>query len=118
MLEALNAKGSVALYINFETSKSIIKPESQTIVDQIAQLLKENPALKINVEGHTDNVGTPAANQTLSESRAKAVMNTLVTKGIYKTRLAAKGWGQTKPVSDNNTDDGKAKNRRVEIVKL
>ena len=118
MLEALNANGSIALYINFETGKSIIKPESQTIVEQIAQLLKENPTLKISVEGHTDNVGTPAANQTLSEGRAKAVMNALVTKGIDKTRLAAKGWGQTKPVSDNTTDDGKAKNRRVEIVKL
>jgi OOP family OmpA-OmpF porin len=118
MLEALNKSGSVALYINFETGKAVIKPESQTIVTQIAQLLKENPSLKISIEGHTDNVGTAQANQTLSENRAKAVMNAVTAAGIDKLRLVAKGWGQTKPVSDNNTEDGKAKNRRVEIVKL
>jgi OmpA-OmpF porin, OOP family len=118
MLEALNKNGSVALYINFETGKSIIKPESQTIIDQIAQMLKENAALKIGIEGHTDNVGTPQANLRLSEERAKAVVNSVVAKGIDKSRLVSKGWGQTKPIMENNTEEGKAKNRRVEIVKL
>ena len=118
MLEALNKTGSIALYINFETGKSIIKPESQTIIDQVVQLLKENTALKISVEGHTDNVGTVQANQTLSENRAKAVMNAIAAKGIDKSRLVSKGWGQSKSIADNNTDEGKAKNRRVEIVKL
>lgn len=118
MLEALNKSGSVALYINFETGKSIIKPESQTIIDQIAQMLKENASLKISIEGHTDNVGTSQTNQMLSENRAKSVMNAVVAKGIDKSRLLAKGWGQTKPISENNTEEGKAKNRRVEIVKL
>ena len=118
MLEALNKTGSIALYINFETGKSIIKPESQTIIDQVVQLLTENTALKISVEGHTDNVGNVQANQTLSENRAKAVMNAIAAKGIDKSRLVSKGWGQNKPISENNTDEGKAKNRRVEIVKL
>ncbi|MEO8150561.1 MAG: OmpA family protein [Bacteroidia bacterium] len=118
MLEALNKTGSVALYINFETGKADIKPESQNIIDQITEMLKANPTLKISINGHTDNVGTPASNQTLSESRAKSVMNALIAKGIDKSRLSAKGWGQTKPVADNDTEDGKAKNRRVEIVKI
>jgi OOP family OmpA-OmpF porin len=118
MLEAINKNGSVSLQINFETGKSAIKPESQVIVDQIAEMLKTNPGLKVSIEGHTDNVGSAAANKTLSESRAKSVVASLVLKGIDKTRLSSKGWGQEKPVADNGTDEGKAKNRRVEIVKI
>jgi OOP family OmpA-OmpF porin len=118
MLEALNKNGSIALQINFETGKSVIRPESQAIVDQIAEMLKSDPSLKVSIEGHTDNVGTPASNKTLSENRSKAVMAALITKGIDKARLSAKGWGQEKPIADNKTDEGKEKNRRVEIVKL
>ena len=116
--KALNTTGSIALYINFETGKSDIKPESQNIIDQVAGMLKENSGLKISIEGHTDNVGSMASNKTLSENRAKSVMNALVAKGIDKSRLSAKGWGQEKPLMPNTTDEGKAKNRRVEIVKL
>lgn len=118
MLAALNKNGSIALYINFETGKSDIKMESQTTLNQVAQMLTENATLKISVEGHTDNVGNATLNKTLSENRAKAVMNYLVAKGINSTRLTSKGWGQTKPISDNSTEDGKAKNRRVELVKM
>jgi OmpA-OmpF porin, OOP family len=118
MFTAINKNGFVALYINFETGKSEIKPESKPIIDQIYEMLKQNPDLKISIEGHTDNVGTEKSNQTLSESRAKSVMNALVSKGIIVSRLQYKGWGQTKPIADNNTEEGKAKNRRVEIVKL
>jgi len=118
ILKALNTEGHISLYINFETGKSVIKPESQPIIDEVATMLQSDPALKISIEGHTDNVGTPASNQTLSESRAKAVMNAVITKGIDKTRLVSKGWGQTKSLMDNKTDEGKAKNRRVEIVKI
>lgn len=118
ILTALNAEGHISLYINFETGKSDIQSESQKIIDQIAEMLTTNLSLKISVEGHTDNVGTPTANKTLSENRAKAVMNTLIAKGIDKFRLSAKGWGQDKPILDNNTEEGKAKNRRVEIVKM
>jgi OmpA-OmpF porin, OOP family len=117
MFDAINNDGSVALYINFETGKSDIQPESKAIIDQIYEMLKQNPDLKISIEGHTDNVGTAETNQILSESRAKSVMNELVSKGIPAERLKYKGWGQVKPIADNNTEEGKAKNRRVEIVK-
>jgi outer membrane protein OmpA-like peptidoglycan-associated protein len=117
MFDALNKEGFIALYINFETGKADIKPESQKIIDQIVQMLKDNPTLNISIEGHTDNVGTPQSNQTLSENRARAVMNAIIAKGIDKSRLSSRGWGQTKPIADNKTEEGRAKNRRVEIVK-
>lgn len=118
MFEKLNKKGSVALYINFETGKATIKAESQKMVEQIAEMMKANPALKVSIEGHTDNVGTPAGNKTLSEARAKAVMKAVIDTGVDASRLSAKGWGQDKPAADNKTEEGKAKNRRVEIVKI
>ena len=118
ILTELNTNGHIALYINFETGKSDIKPESQKIIDQIVEMLKSNPTLKISIEGHTDNVGNSQSNQTLSENRAKAVMNAIIAKRIDKSRLSTKGWGQTKPIVDNSSDDGRAKNRRVEIVKF
>ena len=117
MFKEITEKGFIALYINFETGKSTLKPESLPIVDQMVKMLNEAPTMKISIEGHTDNVGTPAANKVLSENRAKSVVNALIAKGIEKTRLSSKGWGQEKPMTDNNSDDGKAKNRRVEIVK-
>lgn len=117
MLDALNKQGFVTLYINFDTNKATIKPESKPIVDQIAVLLKNNPGLKVSVEGHTDNTGTPARNKTLSKERAQSVVQALATAGIDRKRLSAVGWGQEKPIADNRTDEGKAKNRRVEIVK-
>jgi len=117
MLDSLNKQGFVALYINFDTNKATIKPDSKPIIDQIVLLLKENTGLKVSVEGHTDSTGTAAKNKTLSQERAQAVMNALVAAGIDKKRLAAVGWGQEKPLADNRTEDGKAKNRRVEIVK-
>jgi OOP family OmpA-OmpF porin len=117
MLDALNKDGFIALYINFDTGKADIKPESQPIIAQIAELLKTNPDLKVSIEGHTDNVGTPAANKTLSESRAKSVLNAVAALGVSAGRMTAVGWGQERPVGDNRSEDGRAKNRRVEIVK-
>ena len=73
--------------------------------------------MKISVEGHTDNVGTPESNQKLSENRAKAVYDYLVAKGIDKNRLSYTGWGQEKSIADNRSEDGRYKNRRVELVK-
>ena len=116
--DELNKSGKIALYINFETAKSAIKPESQNIIEDIAQMLTENPTIKISIEGHTDNTGNPAANKILSENRAKAVMNSLLSKGIGANQMSSKGWGQEKSIVDNDTEEGKAKNRRVEIVKL
>jgi len=117
MLDALNKDGFIALYINFETNKATIKPESKPIVDQVIVLLKDNLNLNVNVEGHTDSTGTPSRNKTLSQERAQSVVNALTAAGVDKKRLNAVGWGQEKPVADNRTEEGKAKNRRVEIVK-
>jgi outer membrane protein OmpA-like peptidoglycan-associated protein len=117
ILQEINKNGHIALYINFETGKSAIKAESQNIVDQIVTMLKENESLQVSIEGHTDNVGQAVANQKLSEDRANSVMNAIVKGGIDKTRLAAKGWGQTTPIADNKTEENRALNRRVEIVK-
>ena len=118
MMKALNKDGFIALYINFETGKSDIKAESQGTINQIAEMLKQNGDLKISIEGHTDNVGSDQSNQTLSENRAAAVMNAIIALGIDKSRLSSKGWGASKPIADNRTEDGRAKNRRVEIVKV
>ncbi len=117
MFEALNRDGHIALYINFDTGKSIIRDESKPIIEQIVQMMKSNPDLKIGVEGHTDNVGSPASNKTLSEARAKSVVSALVAQGISADRLTPAGYGQDNPVADNNTEEGRAKNRRVELIK-
>jgi outer membrane protein OmpA-like peptidoglycan-associated protein len=117
MLDALNREGHIALYINFDTGKSTIKPESKPIIEQIVQMLKSNPDLKLSVEGHTDNVGNPKSNKTLSDDRAKAVVSAIVAQGIDAKRLSTAGYGQDKPIADNKTEEGRAKNRRVELVK-
>lgn len=117
MYDALSKDGFIALNILFETGKAIIQAESQPLIDQVYELLNGNPDLKVSIEGHTDNTGTVAGNKKLSEERAKAVMNALITLGIKAERLSSVGWGQEKPVADNRTEDGRSKNRRVEIVK-
>jgi outer membrane protein OmpA-like peptidoglycan-associated protein len=117
MYEALSKDGFMALYINFDTGKAEIKPESQGTVAQIATLLNGHADLKLSIEGHTDNVGTPAANKTLSEQRAQAVMAAVLKGGVAASRVSAVGWGQEKPIADNRSEEGRAKNRRVEIVK-
>lgn len=117
ILDALNREGHIALYINFDTGKSTIKPESKSIIEQIVQIMKANPDLEIGVEGHTDNVGNPKSNKILSEERAKSVAAAIVAQGIDAKRLSAEGFGQDKPIADNKTEEGRAKNRRVELVK-
>jgi len=117
ILKTLNTEGHIALYINFDTGKSTIKPDSQNIIHQIVAMMKDNPDLRIGVEGHTDNVGNPKSNQTLSEDRAKAVVAAIEKEGIDTKRLSAAGFGQDKPIADNKTEEGRAKNRRVELVK-
>lgn len=117
MLDALSKDGFIALNILFETGKATIQAESKPLIDQVFELLKTNPDLKVSIEGHTDNTGTAAGNRKLSEDRAKSVVAALIALGINKERLTAAGWGQEKPVADNRTEEGRAKNRRVEIVK-
>lgn len=124
------AKGAVPLYdrmmsdgkfitygITFDVGKSVIKPESMGEINRIVQLMSENPDLKFSVEGHTDSTGNATSNQTLSEARSKAIVEKLIELGISTDRLTALGKGQTTPIADNGTDEGRAKNRRVEFVK-
>lgn len=108
----------MALYVNFDTDKATIRPESAPTVAEVLTLLQQNPTLRLAVQGHTDNAGTSQHNQQLSEARAAAVVASLSQAGIAATRLQAAGFGQTKPLADNSTEEGKAKNRRVELVKL
>jgi outer membrane protein OmpA-like peptidoglycan-associated protein len=118
MKAALDKEGHVALYINFDVDKATIRPDSEPIVAEIVKLLETNPDLKIRIEGHTDNTGADNHNQTLSENRAASVYGALLTKGIAQSRLQSAGFGASKPIADNASEAGKAKNRRVEIVKL
>jgi len=119
LAEALKTKGSIAVHnILFDTGKATIKPESAGTLAVIADALKSEEALKIEIQGHTDNVGAPAANLKLSQDRAAAVKAYLVqTGGIAAARLTTAGLGDTKPIGDNKTDEGRAQNRRVELVK-
>jgi OOP family OmpA-OmpF porin len=104
--------------INFDIDKAIIKPESMGTLNMIVQVLKDNPDIKFEIDGHTDNSGTTQHNLTLSQQRADAVKAQLISMGIDASRLSTKGFGDTKPISDNNTLEGKANNRRVEFVKM
>lgn len=105
--------------IFFETGKYDLKKESEAELENLYDLLTENPSVIIQINGHTDNVGKATDNLVLSNNRAKAVVNFLVKKGIAPQRLIAKGFGQTQPIADNNTEEGRAKNRRtaVEVIK-
>jgi OOP family OmpA-OmpF porin len=102
--------------IQFESGKAVIKPESDGIIEALKNYLEKTPRVtKLRIEGHTDNVGTPESNVTLSGERALAIKKALIAKGVKAERLLAVGFGQTKPVADNATDEGKAKNRRTEF---
>jgi OmpA-OmpF porin, OOP family len=117
MYSALSSAGFIALYINFDFGKAELKADGERTVDEIAKMLKNNAGLKVRIEGHTDNVGSAAANKTLSENRAGAVMSALIRRGIDSSRLTAAGLGSERPIADNRTEEGRAKNRRVELVK-
>ena len=117
MWQTLQKDGFMSLYINFDTNKATIKPESAGIIDQIIELMKSQPGLKLSIEGHTDSQGSPESNKSLSLNRSKALIKAVSEGGIDASRMSAVGWGQEKPVADNRTEEGRAKNRRVEIVK-
>tara|TARA_R110002051_G_scaffold63132_1_gene114888 strand:- start:9066 stop:10088 length:1023 start_codon:yes stop_codon:yes gene_type:complete len=115
---ALDQKGMVTLYINYDTNKSDIKADALPTMDEIFKLLSENPELKISIEGHTDNVGNEKYNMQLSEVRAKGILDYLTNKGIKSERLKSLGFGDSKPIATNNTEENKALNRRVELRKI
>jgi len=115
-LQPLEANAAVVLKnIFFESNKYQLKSESEAELNEVVQLMKENPTLRIQISGHTDNSGKATDNQVLSENRAKAVTNYLVAKGIAAARLTYKGFGDTQPIADNATPEGRAKNRRTEL---
>lgn len=108
---------SITYGILFDTASDKIKPESEPTLNEVLNLLKSQTALNLGIEGHTDSQGNDAYNQDLSQRRAQSVVNWLTAKGIPAARLSAAGFGKTKPVSDNATAQGRALNRRVELVK-
>jgi OmpA-OmpF porin, OOP family len=118
MAADISKMGHVSIYgIYFDTDKSIIKPESKQSIAEIAKLLNEQPSLRLHVVGHTDNVGALPRNMTLSKQRAEAVVNALVSEHkIAGSRLVANGVGPLAPVASNAAEEGRAKNRRVELV--
>ncbi|PKN20350.1 MAG: hypothetical protein CVU71_00725 [Deltaproteobacteria bacterium HGW-Deltaproteobacteria-6] len=109
-------KGRTTLNVLFDTNKAIIKKNSFKDVDNLVSVMKQYPELNVVIEGHTDNVGSAAYNKKLSQKRANAVKAYMVKKGIDAKRLTAEGFGLEKPIADNKTKAGKAKNRRVEAA--
>lgn len=99
----------------FDFDKTAIKPDGARILDRLVEFLNQNPDKKVDLEGHTDWIGTEKYNQGLSERRAASVRNYLTEKGINPGRITTRGFGELKPIADNKTRDGRAKNRRVEV---
>lgn len=115
-LQPIEANAAVVLKnIFFDVAKFELQPASVIELDKVVQLLQENPTVKIQIGGHTDNVGSAADNLKLSGNRARSVVNYLIGKGIAATRLSYKGFGATQPVADNNSESGRAQNRRTEL---
>jgi outer membrane protein OmpA-like peptidoglycan-associated protein len=115
-LQPIEVNASVVLKnIFFDINKYELKTTSQVELDKVVQLLSDNPTVKIQIAGHTDNVGTAADNLKLSENRAKAVTAYLANKGIDLKRLTFKGFGASQPIADNKTEEGRAMNRRTEL---
>src|SRR5215218_4877641 len=113
---ALEKEGRVALSIGFDGATAL-KPEAAKTIAEIVKLLKENPTLKLSIEGHTDDVGLRPLNEKLSRDRAAAVLEAVAAGGIARARLSSAGHGPAKPLADNGTSEGRAKNCRVELVK-
>ena len=118
-LSPLTAGSCITLRnIFFNTASYELLAASEVEIDKLARLLFVNPTLRIELGGHTDNVGNDAANQLLSEQRANAVRDRLIAKGIEGSRITAKGYGEIKPVATNDSEEGRAQNRRTEVTVL
>ncbi len=115
---ALDKAGHVALYVNFDFDKATLRPEAAGVVGQVSAMLKADPQLRLGIEGHTDGLGTPDRNRALSGERATAFVAALTAAGIAADRLQPAGFGPDKPIASNDTSEGRARNRRVELVKL
>ena len=118
LYDRLASEGKIVTYaITFDTGKATIKPKSTGEINRITKILQDDPSIKFEVQGHCDNTGSDAVNDPLSQSRAEAIVAALVGNGISADRLTAVGKGSHEPVADNGTDEGRAKNRRVEFVR-
>jgi len=118
LYDRLMNEGKIVTYaITFETGKADLKPESQVEINRMAKLMAENPDLQFEVQGHCDSTGSDAVNDPLSQKRAEAIVAALVEKGIAETRFTAVGKGSHSPIASNSSEEGRAKNRRVEFVK-
>ncbi|MFH1313129.1 MAG: OmpA family protein [Candidatus Eisenbacteria bacterium] len=119
LYDRLQTEGEIVTRgILFDSGKATIKPASMGVINEIVKLMKDHPEIMFSIEGHTDSDGEEAFNQGLSERRAAAVKVRLVDSGIEESRLKTKGWGESKPVDENTTPEGKANNRRVVFVKI
>ncbi len=112
---AKSGRSAVLNNLFFDSNQAMLKPRSRTELDRLVEFLRQDPSLRVEVAGHTDNVGTPAANLTLSQRRAQAVLTYLSGHGVPATRLRAKGYGATKPLAANDTEAHRAQNRRIEL---
>jgi len=101
---------------NFDFNKATLKPEGKKILDGAVKTMKDNPTMKVTIEGHTDSVGSDSYNQKLSERRAESAKDYLVSGGISAGRISTVGYGETKPVASNATEAGRAENRRVDLM--
>jgi len=117
-LDAAHGGRIVMKGITFDTAKATIRPESFPELDRVVEYLTHKTKVRIEISGHTDNVGNPKANKTLSEKRAQACRDYLVNKGIDKSRIEAVGYGDERPIDSNATDAGRQKNRRIEATEL
>ena len=118
LYDRLASDGKIVTYaITFDTGKATIKPESTGEINRITQIMKDDNSIKFEVQGHCDATGSDAVNDPLSQRRAEAIVDALVANGIAKDRLTAVGKGSHEPIADNSTEEGRAKNRRVEFVK-
>jgi hypothetical protein len=115
---SLKTDGWATLYIEFDTNQSALKADGQSAVAEIVKLLQQDPGLRLSIDGHTDNVGDAPSNRKLALARAQAVQAAVLAQGIDAKRLSAKGFGPDVPIADNRREDGRAKNRRVELTRL
>jgi OOP family OmpA-OmpF porin len=104
--------------VTFETSSAVIRPSSFAKLDEVAEALNGNPEVRVEISGHTDNVGSEESNQRLSLARAQAVRQYFIDKGVAADRLEARGFGESRPITTNETPEGRAENRRVEMSRL
>ena len=115
-VQQIKAQPAAAQRPQFDFDKATLKPDGKRLVDTAVKVMKDKSDLKVSVEGHTDSIGSEAYNQKLSERRAKAVRDYLVSQGIDASRITTRGFGKSKPVASNDTAEGRAENRRVEII--